>query len=333
MALAATNVQRSCVVLAAIAAAHGASAQVLQFSDRTAQAGLTAVNTVAPPPVSETWLMTGGAAVGDFNNDGWQDVFVLGGPGAPDKLYINNHDGTFTDQAAAWGVAATHWGVGVAVGDFNNDGWLDIYVTSWGTDGYSCQHKLYRNNKNGTFTDVAEIAGVQSTCNSLYVADGFGTAFGDYDLDGHLDLAVAGWLPGTGSNRLFHNNGDGTFNDTTAALNLDMTNEHGYSPRFLDMNGDGYPELLWVGDFGTSVYFINNKDGTSRPRPRRPASGSKATAWARLSVISTTTACRIGTSHPSTCPTAAWDTSPAPATCSTSTRAITTSPKSARPLA
>ena len=264
MGLAATNVQRSWFLAAAVAASHGACAQVLQFSDRTAQAGLTAVNTV--PPTTETALMLGGAGVGDFNNDGWQDVFVLGGPGAPDKLYINNHDGTFTDQAVAWGVAATHWGAGVAVGDFNNDGWLDIYVTSWGTDGLSSQHKLYRNNGNGTFTEVAAIAGVQTTVSSPFgPADGFGAAFGDYDLDGRLDLAVAGWVPMSGSNRLFHNNGDGTFTDTTTSLNLDMSNEHGYSPRFQDMNGDGYPELLWVGDFGTSVYFINNKNGTFTP--------------------------------------------------------------------
>ena len=258
-------------VLAALACVlagmSSASAQVLQFSDRTTQAGLTAVNTFPNDPAAVagiSQLMLGGAAVGDFNNDGWQDIFVLGGPSSPDLLYINNHDGTFSEQGAAWGVNAIHWGVGVAVGDFNNDGWLDIFVTGWGTDGTISQHMLYRNNGNGTFTEVAAIAGVQSTVSNPYLSlgDGFGPAFGDYDLDGRLDLAVAGWWPGSGSNRLFHNNGDGTFTDTTAALNYDMTYVNGYSPRFQDMNADRYPELLWVADYGTSHYFINNKNGT-----------------------------------------------------------------------
>jgi enediyne biosynthesis protein E4 len=248
----------SAMTFATLSCALAARAQSPQLSDQTAAAGLTAVHTSLPG--SQMSWMTSGIAAGDFNNDGWQDLFVLGGPGAPDKLYINNHDGTFTDHALEWGVARTHWGYGIAVGDFNNDGWLDIFITSGGSDGAHCHHLLYRNNGNGTFTDVALQAGVQSTATTVY--DGFGAAWGDYDLDGHLDLAVAGWQYGSGGNRLFHNNGDGTFTDATADLGYNMRYVEGFSPRFIDMNGDRYPELLWVADFGTSKYFVNNTDGT-----------------------------------------------------------------------
>ena len=238
--------------------APGARAQSPQFSDQTLAAGLTAIHT-STPGTQLSW-MTGGIAAGDFNNDGWQDLFVLGGPGAPDKLYINNHDGTFTDHAAEWNVARTHWGFGIAVGDYDNDGFLDLYITSGGADGLHCRHLLYRNTGHGSFTEGALAAGVQSTANSVY--DGFGVAWGDYDLDGFLDLAVAGWQYNSGGNHLFHNNGDGTFTDATSALSYNMRYVGGYSPRFVDMNGDRYPELLWTGDFGSSKYFINNTNGT-----------------------------------------------------------------------
>ncbi len=228
------------------------------FSDRTIEAGLTAVHTTDPG--GGLRAMSGGLAVGDFNNDGWQDIFVLGGPYAPDKLYINNRDGTFADRAAEWGVARAHWGFAIAVGDFDGDGWLDVFVTSAGTDSLHCRHLLYHNNANGTFTDVAAAAGVQSTSSVGF--DGLGATWGDYDLDGRLDLAVSGYQYGSGGNKLFHNNGNGTFTNTTAALGYDLQYTPAFSPRFIDMNGDRYPELLWVADFGFSKYFINNANGT-----------------------------------------------------------------------
>jgi hypothetical protein len=206
--------------------------------------------------------MAAGGAAGDFNNDGWQDLFVLGGWGNPDKLFINNHNGTFTDQAAAWGVARVHRGMGVAVGDFDGDGWLDIFVTSEPDSGGPTTNVLYRNNHNGTFTDVAVAAGV-AYAPGLTVGGGWGAAWGDYDLDGKLDLAVADWSRSPGGNRLYHNNGNGTFtNVTAAALNPAWMDVQGFSPRFVDMNGDRFPELLWVGDFGQSRYFVNNANGT-----------------------------------------------------------------------
>ncbi|MEM7351168.1 MAG: CRTAC1 family protein [Acidobacteriota bacterium] len=204
----------------------------------------------------------GGGVVGDFDGDGWQDIFFPGGGDSGDKLFINNGNGTFTDEASSWGVALSHRSTAAAVGDFNRDGLLDIFVTSLGPNSANQAgfHKLYRNNGNRTFTDVAAAAGVAQT--SAGSADGWGAAWGDYDLDGHLDLAVAGWSTNDG-NRLFHNNGDGTFTDVTASAGLSsLTGTNGFAPRFVDMDGDRYPEIIWIGDFATGHYYANDGDGT-----------------------------------------------------------------------
>lgn len=242
-------------------------ADAMLFTDQTVSAGLVADH---DPSV---WLllsdlnvvgMLGGGAIGDFNNDGFVDVLFLTSGGGGDKLFINAGDGTFDERAAEWGIDYAHMGVGTAVGDYDGDGWRDIYITSLGpavgppAPGH---HLLYHNNGDGTFTDVADTAGVTTTC--INYADGFGAVFGDYDLDGDLDLMVLGWSALDGTNRLFQNNGDGTFADATAAAGLAVLDDcRGFSPRFMDMNGDRFPELLIVGDFGTSYYLINNQDGT-----------------------------------------------------------------------
>ncbi|CAN0000701.1 unnamed protein product, partial [Chrysoparadoxa australica] len=211
-----------------------------------------------------TEFMTGGGAAGDFDNDGDLDLFIIGGSATADHLYINDGTGNFTDQAAAWGVDRIHQGSGAAVGDFNNDGWLDLMVTSLGPpDAQRVDWSvLYRNNGDGTFTDIASSAGVDEGNNS-FLADAFSPTFGDYDLDGDLDLAVAGWF---GGSALYRNNGDETFTDVTlTALDIDITGFNGmraFAPRFVDMDGDRYPEILFVGDFETSQYFKNNTDGT-----------------------------------------------------------------------
>lgn len=211
----------------------------------------------------------GGVAAGDFDQDGWTDLFVIGGGLRSDSLFINQRDGTFINKAQEAGLAQLHVGSGAAVADYDGDGWPDIYVTSFGPPNAIDvgHHKLYRNNRDGTFTDVAYEAGVNRTAPEL--PEGFGATFGDYDLDGDLDLFVAAWGvirdPSPRSslgNRLFRNNGNGTFTDVTGRTDIGSSIVHGFSPCFVDMDGDRYPELLLVADFGSTRYLVNNRDGS-----------------------------------------------------------------------
>lgn len=246
-----------CILSLALTAAPVAAGGNGAFSDQTA-----ASLVVASYSSANVHSFHGGGVVGDFDGDGWQDIFFPGGGGSGDKLFINNGDGTFTDEAAAWGIALSHRSTAAAVGDYNRDGRLDIYVTSLGPDSgnQSGFHKLYRNNGDRTFTDVALTAGVNQS--SATGADGWGAAWGDYNLDGHLDLAVAGWSTNDG-NRLFRNNGDGTFTDVTTSAGLSsLAGTNGFAPRFVDMDGDRFPEIIWIGDFTSGHYYANDGDGT-----------------------------------------------------------------------
>lgn len=244
-----------CLPVVLTLASSFAVAQTTTFSNQTAAAGITALHSAA-----YSASFAAGGAVGDFNRDGYQDIFLASGGNFPDRLYINQGDGTFLDRAAAWGIAATHRGTGAVVGDFDNDGWLDLYVTSLGpvNAGAPGYHKLYHNLGGYGFSDVAVAMGVNSTG----TADGWGGAFGDYDNDGDLDLAVCGWLQGA-SNRLFRNDG-GTFTDVTVSSGIapSLTNIHGFAIKWADMDGDQDQDLIWIGDFGTSKYFVNNGNGT-----------------------------------------------------------------------
>ena len=237
----------------------------LKFVDQTAVSQVTMTH-ATPITSGDGAKMISGAVAGDFNNDGWQDLYVIGGGLVADNLFINQKNGTFTDMAVSAGLADLHLGSGAAVGDYNKDGWLDIFVTSFGPPDAMGpgQHILYRNNGDLTFTNVAVEAGVNQA--SPVHADGLGAAFGDYDLDGDLDLFVAGWRKPGGTpalgNRLFRNNGDGTFDDVTSAAKIVDEGIRGFSPCFVDMDGDRYPELLLAADFGTTQYFINKTDGT-----------------------------------------------------------------------
>jgi hypothetical protein len=246
-------------VLPALVWAVPAAGAPVTFDDRTSAAGLDYTPSLMADMAGGA--MFSGGSVGDFNRDGWPDLFMLGGGNVVDALFINNGDGTFTDKAADWGVDLLHRGRGTTVGDFNADGWPDLYVTSSGdlTGGERIgQHMLYRNNGDGTFTDIAGSAGVNLTSPTSTIATG--AAFGDYDLDGDLDLFVCHYDGNDGS-RLFRNNGDETFADVTGTAGIDQ-DFFGFSPRFVDMNGDRYPELLIANDYVTSRYYVNNGDGT-----------------------------------------------------------------------
>lgn len=244
----------------------------LGFIEVTDEAGLSgAIRNVANG--SRYYSMQGGGVVGDFNNDGYHDIFVLAGGGVPDYLYINNQDGTFSDQASAWGVDLAHYSFGASAADFNNDGYLDIFITSYGSSSFapnSGKMLLLKNNGpdeqgNWSFTDVAPQCGVNRLLGTT--RDGLGSGWSDYDLDGDLDLMVSGYIEDRACNRLFRNDGpdqDGTyiFTDATVESGLEITDTPGFTPQFVDMNNDLYPELILIADTGTSKYFQNNGDGT-----------------------------------------------------------------------
>ena len=238
-----------------------------------ADSNLTAAR-AAPVNPNGQLDMVAGASVGDFNNDGYQDVFMPSDSIRTDTLYLNNGDGTFSDASREWGLSDTHVGVHAAVGDYDNDGDLDVYVTSYGdstlpgaTDPHTMEpgkHRLYRND-GGTFTNVAVQAGVNET--SANHPDGFGAAFGDIDADGDLDLFVTGRFTFTynDGDTMFRNNGDGTFTEVTTELFGDFftaDRTYSFSPRFVDMNHDLRPELLLTSDYGESRYFEQLPDGT-----------------------------------------------------------------------
>jgi hypothetical protein len=232
--------------------------------------------------------MCGGIAVFDFDNDGWMDIFLVNGSTLedlragkchPSKLYHNNHDGTFTDVTVKAGLTHCGWGFGVAVGDYDNDGWEDLYIT------YLDGGVLYRNNGDGTFTDVTAKAGVGNPGRW-----GTSAAFGDYDNDGHLDLYIANYvdldlnhLPEFGQgpfcqyrgipvscgprglkgarDRLYHNNGDGTFTDVTEKLNIDSGSYYGLGVLWLDYDLDGCPDLYVANDSSPSLLYHGDCKG------------------------------------------------------------------------
>ena len=232
-----------------------------------------------------------GCAFIDYDNDGWMDLFVLSGTrlgGAPDgttnRLYKNNRDGTFTDVTEKAGLHALGWACGVCIGDYNNDGFDDIFCTYFG------QNILYRNNGDGTFTDVTKAAGLTNDQPRW----GAGCAFLDYDRDGHLDLFVSNYVrfnlekapvPGassncnfrgisvecgprglpTGHHSLYKNNGDGTFTDVSQQAGISpFTQCYGMTVIAADLDEDGWTDIYVACDSTPSLLFMNNHDGTFR---------------------------------------------------------------------
>jgi hypothetical protein len=233
-----------------------------------------------------------GCAFIDYDNDGWMDIFLLSGtrlegapPEATNRLYKNNRDGTFTDVTDKAGLKLAGWANGVCIGDYNNDGFDDIFCTYFG------QNRLFRNNGNGTFTDVTKEAGLWQPGPPRW---GAGCAFLDYNRDGHLDLFVSNYIrfsfehapvPGEkstcnwkgvpvncgprglppGRHLLYRNNGDGTFTEVTQQAGIGgATESYGMTVVTADFDEDGWPDIFVACDSTPSLLFMNNHDGTFR---------------------------------------------------------------------
>lgn len=259
-------------VFSLLAMTASAGNPVLHFSNQTVEAGLTAFNDFSPFQSYST--MAGGGVAADFNNDGFDDILMLGSLN-PNALYINNQDGTFTDQASDWGIQGPFHSYAASSADFNNDGFIDLFITSFGPATQLPQPgKFMLMMNNGpdskgqwSFTDVAVSAGVNQLLTGVNNHEGTGSGWGDYDLDGDLDLFVTALSPLIAGNRLFRNDGpDETntwrFTDVTVEAGLNQSNVRGFLPSFADMNNDRYPELIIISDSGTSRYYTNNQDGT-----------------------------------------------------------------------
>ncbi|HEV2279691.1 MAG TPA: CRTAC1 family protein [Acidobacteriaceae bacterium] len=266
----------------------------VQFLDVAQQSGLHAKTIFGGEKSNKYLLETTGCGVAfyDYDQDGWLDIFLVNGwrlegfaKGSEPTchLFKNNRDGTFTDVTGKAGLARSGWGQACCVGDYDNDGWDDLFVTYYG------QNALFRNNGNGTFTDVTAKAGLlqaKTRWNS-------GCAFLDYDRDGHLDLFVANYIdldlktaplpesgpclykgilvacgpPGLepGKNILYHNNGDGTFTDVSEKAGMGTTyGNYALSAAVADFDNDGWPDIYVANDSTAATLYQNQKDGTFR---------------------------------------------------------------------
>ncbi|PYT63567.1 MAG: RNA-binding protein [Acidobacteria bacterium] len=264
----------------------------ITFLDVARESGLNAKTIFGGEHKNKYLLETTGCGVAfyDYDNDGWLDIFLVNGArleGFPagqeptNHLFKNNRDGTFADVTARAGLLHSGWGQGVCVGDYDNDGFDDLFMTYFG------KNVLYHNNGNGTFTDVSEKAGVAGTGKRWNT----GCAFVDYDRDGHLDLFVANYIdldlrtapvpesgpclykgvmvacgpPGLngGKNILYHNNGDGTFTDVSEKSGILKANgTFGLGVLTADLDNDGWADIYVANDSTASALYQNKKNGT-----------------------------------------------------------------------
>ena len=278
----------SCLLLSSLwnssaAFSEGAEAGVT-FEEVTAKAGIHFIHNngaFGKKFLPET--IGPGVAFIDYDNDGWPDIFLVNGTDWPGngqkhstpKLYHNNRDGSFTDVTHKAGLDVEMYGIGVAVGDYDNDGYDDLFVTAYG------QSRLFHNNGNGTFTDVTQKAGLAGVKEFSTSA-----AWVDYDKDGRLDLVVGNYVQWSPENdlfctmdgknksyctpesykgtsvRLWHNNGNGTFSDLTQKAGLGEPTSKTLGVAVLDYDNDGWPDLLFSNDTQPNKLYHNNGNGT-----------------------------------------------------------------------
>src|ERR1700678_3973048 len=272
----------------------------LSFVDVAKESGLNVKTIYGGEHKNRLLLETTGCGVAffDYDQDDWLDIFLVNGSRLdgfagvrPDqvpisRLFKNNRDGTFTDVTQKSGLGHSGWGQGCCVGDYDNDGWNDLFVTYYG------QNMLYRNNGNGTFTEVTAKAGLlQPPGPGGRPRWNTGCAFLDYNKDGNLDLFVANYIdfdvktaplpeaagctykgiqvacgpPGLegGKNILYHNNGDGTFTDVSEKAGiLDTIGTYGLSVAVADLDNDGWPDIYVANDSTSATFYRNQRDGT-----------------------------------------------------------------------
>ena len=255
-----------------------------EFRDVAKEAGLTQSFPNGGDKTKKFIIETTGSGVAfiDYDNDGFPDIFIVSGEGGSNRMYHNDGHGHFTDETKALGLESSGWGEGVCAGDYDNDGFTDLFVTYWG------QNRLYRNIGGKRFEDVTEQAHLKQHRTRYNT----GCAFFDYDRDGHLDLFVANYLkfdfattpkPGANAycfyrnmpvncgprglpfdtNILYHNKGDGTFEDVSEKSGIAaVTGHYALSVLAEDVNDDGLPDIYVACDQTPSLLFINQGDGT-----------------------------------------------------------------------
>jgi enediyne biosynthesis protein E4 len=278
--------RRLLIPIAAAAIAAGPAAGPIVFEEIAGRSGLRFVSDSSPTPnKNQPETMVAGVALFDYDNDGYLDVYFVNGAAIPslrkespkywNRLFHNNGDGTFTDVTEKAGVKGEGYGMGVAVGDYDNDGWPDIFVAN------VTGNQLFHNNRDGTFTDVTARAGLSGARHEGKKMWSISAGWFDFDNDGHLDLFVSNYCkwevdkdPFCGPNAetraycdprnypplpntLYRNNGDGTFTDVSAGMGIDKFYGKGMGIAFADYDHDGFTDVFVANDNAPNLLFHN----------------------------------------------------------------------------